>query len=664
MPKRRKQRKVQQSPRRPSTKMMRALAATMELYEEGEAVLAQQQLFQLFRQYPRSKAVLLALLEVSEDIQDWHTYAYYGEQLLSFERGEDQAETLNNLVYAYIQLLYPALAWQHARELTTRHPRFEQIEQTKSFVETAEPILLKEVEEKIDLTAFTQDEKFELLVLHERVRFLTESGYPEDTIRAAETFLGKIPNTLPVLNNLSLSQFMIGDVEQAIATAQNVIKQDPDNCHALGNLVRYTFLKAQFDEAQAYAMRLQHISSDNPDLELKQAEAFAFLGDDDQVWAAYGRAKAKDNEETPLLLHLAAVASYRLGYEKRAWRLWRRAIKLLPTFDMAQECLAEEMLPVGERDIPWYWPFEYWFPQDIGQLLKKFLGKNVQRMSTRNVEQGMKSLLAERLYLSHLFPHMLERGDRHTREFVLNFIRIVETPELLQTLYNFARGRYGADDIRMEAIQFITQNHPDMLPEGKQSPMWINGQQTELLMLGFEITDEPEGVEGISEAILEKHEAAYDLLMSDEPEAAELLLHEIIAETPDLYSAYNHLALAYEMQGQLEKARALIEKTHARFPDYFFARVALARIIAQEKRIEEARDLLLPLLRLPKLHISEFRGLAKAQMEISLADRQPEEARTWLEMWQQIDDDDPEIVQWEMRINGPNMLKRLQKLIG
>jgi Tfp pilus assembly protein PilF len=318
MPKRKKQkRKVQRSPNRPSAKLMRALTVAMGLYEEGEAVAARQQLSQLARQYPRSKPVLLALLEVSEGMQDWRTYAYYGEQLLPFERGEDEAETLNNLVYAYIQLLYPALAWQNAFELMTRHPGFEQIEQVKSFAETAESMLLKEVEATIESTAFTQDEKFKLMVLNDRVRFLTESGYSKDAIRTAETLLEKMPNMLPILNNLSLSQFMIGDIEQAITTSQNVITQDPGNCHALGNLVRYTFLTAQFDEAQAYAMRLQQITSDNPDLEVKQAEAFAFLGDDDQVWAAYERAREKDSEQTPLLLHLAAVASHRLGHEKK-----------------------------------------------------------------------------------------------------------------------------------------------------------------------------------------------------------------------------------------------------------------------------------------------------------------------------------------------------------
>lgn len=258
---------------------------------------------------------------------------------------------------------------------------------------------------------------------------------------------------------------------------------------------------------------------------------------------------------------------------------------------------------------------------------------------------------------------MMTLGDRETREFVMDFIRIAETPEMLQTLYDFAQSQYGADDLRMEAIQFINLNYPAMLPENRQVPMWVNGQQTELIMLGFEITDEQDSVEGLSKEILEKHEAAYDLLMDEEPDEAETLLHEIIAEAPDFNSAYNHLAVAYAQQGRNEEARVLVEEMLARFPDYLFARVAMARMMTQGKKLEEARWLLEPILRRQRLHISEFRALASAQMDIALEDKQPEAARTWLEMWRQIEEDNPELFHWEMRIEGPGqILKRLKNM--
>jgi tetratricopeptide (TPR) repeat protein len=276
----------------------------------------------------------------------------------------------------------------------------------------------------------------------------------------------------------------------------------------------------------------------------------------------------------------------------------------------------------------------------------------------------MKSLLEERPYFPQLFPYVLEYGDRAAREFVINFIRIVETPELIQVLFDFAHGRYGADDIRLEAMQFITEHYPEMLPEDKRVKMWVNGQQTELFMLGFEITDETEVVKGVSNETQDKHETAYEFLMEDDPESAELLLKEVIDEAPHFYSAFNQLAVAYQMQGQHEKARSLVEETHARFPDYLFARVALARMLVQDKQMEEARELLEPLMRLQKLHISEFRALATVQIEIALAANQREGARMWLEMWEQIDEGNPQLMNLQMRVKGPGLMKGLQSLLG
>ena len=93
--------------------------------------------------------------------------------------------------------------------------------------------------------------------------------------------------------------------------------------------------------------------------------------------------------------------------------------------------------------------------------------------------------------------------------------------------------------------------------------------------------------------------------------------------------------------------------------------MALARILVREKRIEEAKDLLAPLLRLTELHITEFRALATAQIELALADGNPDSARSWLEMWRQIEEDNPELIEWKIRIDGPsNLLKALTSLLG
>ncbi len=663
MAKRKRRRKSRPSLKRPSRKLMRELTAAMELFEEGDADAAKKALLPLIATYPRSKPVLFALLEVSNELKDWHTVAFCSEYLLPLEQGNDQADILNNLVYAHTKLLYPALVWHYAHELATKHPNFNLIEQMQSLIDITEPTLLQEAAAFLDTTSSTDAEKLHLMVQHDRVRFYTESGHPEAAIPVAESFLEKVPDVIPILNNLSLSQFMVGDVEQAKTAAQKVVQLDADNFHALSNLTRFAFLTGQLEQARQFADRLQQVSNDNPDLATKQAEALAFLGDDEGIRAIYEeQANLGQGDLNPLLLHLAAVAYYRLGDQKNSWSLWRKSIKQAPSMEMAQACLAERPLPVSERNIPWYWPFQYWFTNDFQQLFKKF-GIGLAQKSNKGIKREMRALLAKRPFLPKLFPHMLERGDRTTREFVLNAIYISETPQLLQILYDFSLSQHGTDDKRMEAIQFISQHHPEMLPENKQVLMWRNGQQTKLVMMSFEITNEPDWVD-TTEEVLDMHDTTYELILNEEIDAAEPLLNEIIAADPDFCSAYNQLALVYEMQGRTEEARALVEETHARFPDYLFARVGLARILTQEKRVEEAKDLLNPIMRQTKLHITEFRALARANMDISLAEDRKESARSWLEMWRQMEDDNPELMQWQMRIDGPDgLLKKLKNML-
>ncbi len=664
MARRKNSRKTSRSAGQPSARLMRQIGAALEMYEDGEKESAYLKLHQLVQRNPRSKLALITFLELCQEMGRWQPFAYYSEQLLPLEQGEERAETLNNLAYAYQLLVFPALVWHYANEIITSHPHFGSIEEVETLVKTITPLLLADFETVFSAAEISDNEKLERMAMLDRLRFYTEAGYPEEAIAAADLLLQNEPDCVPALNNLSFTQFTIGNAEEAKRTTQKVLDRDPDNFHALGNLVRYHFLTAEFDKAHSFAERLKQISGDQPDLEGKRAEALAFLGDDREIWASYERAVEKQAEPSPLLLHLAAAASYRLGDEENAWKLWRQALNLLPSFEMAQECLEDKWLPIGKREVPWYWPFTYWFPQNFGNLVEKHMGTDIERMSKRRLERGMKSLLVDLPYIPDLLPHMLERGDGQARAFALRFIFLLATPDLLQTCYNFALGKLGTDDLRMEAMQYISENHPEMLPEDGLVPMWINGEQTELMMLGFDISFEPDETEGLPEAVLDKHQEATELLWNDEPQAAELLLHEIIAAAPDFPSAYNQLAVAYEMLGQKQKARELVEETHARFPDYLFARVALARMLTVEGKAQEARDLVNPLLRRNELHITEFRALAQVQMEIALAEKQPEAARGWLAMWQEIEPENPDMLDWKVRIDGPSFIDNLQKLFG
>lgn len=226
-------------------------------------------------------------------------------------------------------------------------------------------------------------------------------------------------------------------------------------------------------------------------------------------------------------------------------------------------------------------------------------------------------------------------------EKFIRIIQAIETPETVETLYEFAQGRRGTDKMRTDMMFYLAQNHPEMLPPDKRVTMWVKGKQTKLIMIAFNITDEPQPEEDVSDADLRKFAEATDFIREDELEAAEPLLDEIIAANPDFPSVYNQLATVYERTGRVEEARALVEEAHGRFPDYLFARTALAGFYTKEERLEEAKDRLFPLLSREDFHYTEFQALANVFIELYLADGEEEAARNWYEMWRAMDEDDP-----------------------
>lgn len=654
MTKRKKSRSIKRLLRKPSYELVQQIKAAMELYEDGDPVAARNQLLELDKAQPNSKEVMAALLEVCQDMSDWHNFIIYGEKMVPFERGISQANLLNNIVYSCLQTNCLALMYHYANELMTRHPHYDSVIDIKEMTKTTKQFLLTQVANLGRITHLPEEKQLAVIANHERVKLLNESDRLEEAIALAEAVLAEVPDVTAVLNNLSLAQYTLGYIDEAIASTQRVLEINPQNYHALGNIARFLFFRGQFDEAEAYAQQLAQIEGDDFDIPSKQAEAFSYLGKDEQVWATYESAKALNHEQAlkPLLLHLAATAAYRLGKPKRAWRLWQMAAQKRPRLEWAEQCLAEKNLPVGQRSVPWYWPLPYWLDADFKERLSQFINDDQLGEDGSRIADAMGTFMAERPYFRQLIPHILDRGDELARKFIVDFIKFAKAPDLLTVLYNFAQGKRGTDQTRLAAMQFLAQDHPHLLPDNKMVTMWINGEQKELLMMAFVINNEPQQVDLPTE-ILEKQHKVYHLLTDGKEEEAEPLIHEVIAAAPDFPPAYNHLAVLYEAQGRKDEALALIEEILERFPDYFFAQTANARKLIHEKQFDEARQILNKLLTLKELHISEFQALVVAEIELALLTAQLEAARTWLGMWRQVEPDNPEIDEWEIKIEGP-----------
>jgi tetratricopeptide (TPR) repeat protein len=218
--------------------------------------------------------------------------------------------------------------------------------------------------------------------------------------------------------------------------------------------------------------------------------------------------------------------------------------------------------------------------------------------------------------------------------FVVHLAIASHHPQLVELVRSFALGKSGTFEERMNVAQLL--NQAGLLPSGMVR-LWRNGAWEESLLLNMEISAEPVPGERLPKAVERLHMEGVEAMHAGDGPRAVSILQEAVALLPDNPHLLNNLAIAYQLQGELEKARQMLREIHGRFPDYFLGTVAAARLAMGEGELDQARDLLTGLMQREKLHVSEFRSLCAAQIELLMKEGQQEAARSWLGMWGGID---------------------------
>lgn len=513
--------------------------------------------------------------------------------------------------------------------------------------------LVAELEERkeglLEDAGFTGENRTESVMLHEKMQSLMARREYRKVRETAEQLLQQQPQYAPALNNMSLAYLAEGQLDKAIETAEQVLEFAPTNHHALSNLIRFLVMDGRIDDAQELGERLHEVESRAPDVEIKKAEAFSFLGHDERVLAAFAQAKERGHLEPPLadpyLYHLAAVATLRLEREKEARTYWKKALEIAPRFTPARDNLDDLRKRVGTRHAPWPFDFTNWISKQTFDNFRPYLEKMSESDDETAVTSGVRQYLKQYPRVAALVPLLFDRGDPQGREFALRMAMAAETSDMHEALRDFALSKRGPDEMRLEAAR--TAVEAGLLPAGKIR-LWVEGEWRELIMLGFEITDEPRGEYDaeVTDLMVEAVEALHE----HDGQRAEAFLQQALEKKPGDPSLSNNLALAYELQGRSEEAYALVRQIHEEHPDYFFARTGLARHYLREGNVKEAREIVEPLLLRKDIHISEFVALCQIQIEICLADNQIEGARSWLGMWESVDADHPQLESWQRRI--------------
>jgi tetratricopeptide (TPR) repeat protein len=620
------------------------------LIDEGLWTEARDVLQRSLRAGPRNPNVLHLLLVVYQKLQDHARFCRTAEQLRTLE--PDDRETQLLLAGGYLAALHPACALLEFRRFVARWPDDPLADGARETIAEIE----RQCHQLWADCPFPASEKIELAAMHEQVvAGLSLAEYPR-VIEIGERLLARSPDFVPVMNNLSMGYVLIGRSADAIAMSRRVLERQPENYHALANLARNLLLSGKPDEAREVCAALRPIVTGKDDLWCKKAEAFSFVGDDAAVIEAFEQGENRGLKqgapfEIATLYHLAGVAYARTGDERRARRCWRSALEILPEFEPAADNLDDADLPIGERNGPWPFSLNHWI---LPATIKQFAAATV-RSSRKNDEhlttKAARKFLAQHPELIVLAPVLLDRGDAAGRKFAFGLAANSETPEMLEALRVFCCSQRGPDVLRMEAAQRLSAS--GAIPPGR-ARLWIEGAWRELELFVFKVSWEPLG-ESHSPRVQEWERAALEALQDDDDtgKEAERLLRkclEVEGDKPDLL--YN-LAAAYIAQGRNEKAKQLEIQIHQRWPEYFFGQIAMARMATSAGNYDRAKEILQPLPLRPVLHITEFRAVAIAFVELALAQKEPNACRAWLNLWRQIDPEDPNLEYLEAQFRRP-----------
>lgn len=630
---------------------LRQVEALMERRRWGEAYGL---LEKLRHQYPNNVDVLTGLVNVCYDLQDFENYQRACEQLLEVD--PKHPEALYGLAGAYLVNLHPLLSLQTYRRALQRYPHHERASQARKQVADLE----SRVDSLLADLNLAGEEGFEVALLHEQGQTYLEQGEFKKARQAEEAVLRLMPSFVSARNNLSLINFMEGNVAGAIAAAQQVLESQPDNIHALSNLTRYSCVIGELEQAKPFAERLQASQAKAWDGWTKKVEGLSCLGDDQGILDVFEQAKASGDVKpssptSPMFYHLVAVAMMRLGQPAAARRQWQQALQRSPNFSLAQANLDDLKQPVGQRHAPWAFDLGYWITKQMVIELASALTSKTSEQEPQTTETTRR-YLARHPHLLKLLPILLERGDPKGREFALRLALAAKTPETLTALRDFALSDRGPDEMRSQAANAVAEAG---LLASDAARLWLKGEWREILLVRYEFHDEP--TVNHSPQVKELLGEALTLMKGkggkEAAARAEQLLKQALDIEPDSPDLLNNLAASYEIQGRSEAAQALIHQIAEQFPDYVFTQAALARMYLDQGKTEEAEAVLKPLLSRKRFHFDEFSQFCDAYIKLLVTQKNLNAARAWLNLWEGVDPDHPAITAWKLRLKLPGLLR-------
>lgn len=480
-------------------------------------------------------------------------------------------------------------------------------------------------------------------LLLERALRAGEEGDFLSVMRLARDAARVLPNWPAPQNTLANAQFQLGKADEAIAIAERVLADHPDDLVARANLVRFHLALGRRDEARAGGDRLwdrlraelaerapagQEADGDlryDPFALERAAESFALLEQDDRVVTTLEPLPRESASELGLFLLGAALANLRRKSE--ALEIFR-ALAPHPRADRVVEALEMNETPPGGRFVVLA-PGEILPAPLMNRALEPFI-----RARQESKEAGVaaaRDLLARAPTLLPALEAMLWLADEVSASRAVDTLIELGLPETFDPVRTFAFGRLGPDDIRLYAA--LRLREAGQVSTSRGLLLWLDGRYEEVNPPRYEFTGTEEAAEHpYPPAVRKQMEKALERHEDGDLEGAARLYRQALVLDPTLADAEQHLGVIALMQDDREAAERHFARAFELDPESVLARCTLASLRLGQRRLAEARDLLVPLASRDTFEPGELASYLFTTAELAEAEGDSARARRQLRL--------------------------------
>lgn len=279
---------------------------------------------------------------------------------------------------------------------------------------------------------------------HEKAKRLMEQGCFIQASEMLKRLLEQHPEYTAARNNLALSHYYMGELEEGLEIVRAVLEQEPNNIHALCNqAIFYSHLNLP-DELTEVLNILAKVVPMQFEEVYKLATTLGILGRHESAYFLFRKLAKYTMYSDPVVLHYAAISAYNLDKQKEAKQWWEKAKNSFPqsvVFDwfiertsqkkpigiderQDEEKPAKESAPSGNNS--GVRPFPYYFRWDIEQDPAGAPENNVFSQAIRHDPMVRSSFL-----------WALRYGDADTKMQVLQALGYLADKEGEETLRRF-----------------------------------------------------------------------------------------------------------------------------------------------------------------------------------------------------------------------------------